>query len=283
MSWVVYLKASVEVIICLSIFSLLVYLYIRYKDNNLKIPLLIGSVCILVFLIIDSLLLRGTIFKINEGLENTEIKTLSSTNRTDLDYQTLSKGFMIGESLSIEEIDGLENISGAAYFELMNKFYPVGTILIMEKNPSESLKFGTWKLLSENKNVKDQVRCLMVSSTGPNSNYPEIGGLANVSLTQNQIPYHDHTIFKRNYSDNEDKHKVFKIGPNANYKLILDSISRQEADKFGTNCTDPECVKTGTASDTKMQQLVKDKHFKTSVDHNNISPFIALNIWVRTN
>ncbi len=282
MSWV-YLKASVEVIICLSIFSLLIYLYNRYKDDNLKIPLIIGSICILTFLIIEFLLLRGTNFNINEGLENTEIKTLPSSNKSDLDYQTITKGFMDGKSLNIEEIDGLENISGAAYFELMNKFYPVGTILIMEKNPSESLKFGTWKLLSEDKNVKNQVRCLMVSATGPNSKYPEIGGLANVPLTQNQIPYHDHTIFKRNNSDNEDKHKVFKIGPNANYKLILDSISREEAEKFGTNCTDPECVKTGTASDTKMQQLVNDKHFKYDVAHNNISPFIALNIWVRTN
>lgn len=282
MSWIVYFKACVEIVICLAILSLLVYLFIRYKNNNLKTPLIIGFICISVFLILDSLLLRGTIFKINEGLENTEIKTLSSTNRTDLDYQTLSKGYLVGNSLSIEEIDGLESISGAAYLEIMNKFYPVGTILIMEKNPSESLKIGTWKLLSEYKNVKDQVRCLMVSATGPDSEYPEIGGLTNVPLTQNQIPYHDHTIFKRNYSDNEDKHKVFKIGKNANFKLVLDSISRQEAEKFGTNCTDPECVKTGTASDTKMQRLITDKHFKYDVAHNNISPFIALNIWVRT-
>ena len=286
MSWIVYLKACVEVIICLSIFSLLVYLYYRYKDNNLKIPLIIGFICILAFLIVDSLILRGTIFKINEGLDNvssdnTSSNVLPNSNRSDLDYQKLSKGYLTGETLNIREIDGVENISGGAFIEFMEKLYPIGTILFMDKNPKESLKFGEWELLSKNKNFSD-VRCLMVSATGPTDKYPEKGGLANIPLTQNQIPYHDHTLFLTSNSDNEDKHKTFKLGPNANYKMNLDSISRQEAEKYGTNCKDPECVKTGTASDKKMQALVDEKYFKYDIPHNNISPFIALNVWVRT-
>ena len=280
MSWIVYLKASIEVVVCLSIFSLLIYLYIRYKDDNLKIPLIIGSVCILAFLIIDSLLLRGTIFKINEGLDNVSSNVLPNSNRSDLDYQKLSKGFLTGNTLNIKEIDGVENMSGGAFIEFMEKLYPVGTILFMDKNPKEKLKFGEWELLSKNKNFSD-VRCLMVSATGPTDKYPEKGGLANVPLSQNQIPYHDHTLFLTSNSDNEDKHKTFKLGTNANYKMNLDSISRQEADKYGTNCKDPECVKTGTASDTKMKSLIDSKYFKYDVLHNNISPFVALNVWVR--
>lgn len=292
MSWLIYFKAIIELVLILVILG--VFIIVSFK-SNVKPPLsqIITLCSLAILLLLSAIFLRGTIFKMTEGLDNvedqtsTESKTLENikildndfTKRTDDDYNNLSKGFIGENILRIKEINGVENISGKAFKDIFDSLYPIGTILIMDKNPKELLKFGEWELLNKYKNF-DDLRFLSLVSPG-NKDIQELGGFANVNLNQTNIPFHDHSIFTEQTTDKRDKHKVFKY-ENPNIKLQLSSIYKGESDKIGTNCTDPDCIKSKQSlADNQFKALDKNGYFMESKGHNNISPFIAVKVWVR--
>lgn len=289
MSWLIYFKAIVELIAILFIGFILIYFVFQEKkeDENINFGVILTLSVLIIVLIFDAFFLRESAFKIVEGLDNvendnTENKDLTNDfdKRTNEDYNNLSNGYLDGKILRIKEIKGVESISGKAYKDIFDSLYPVGTILIMEKNPKETLKFGEWELLNNVKKFKD-LRYLSLVSPGYN-NIKDLGGLANVNLTQENIPYHDHTIFTEQTTGEADYHKVFKY-ESPSIKLQLDSISRDESKKIGKeNCTDPECIRSKNTIADDQFNLLNDKHyFMYNVPHSNISPFIAVNVWVR--
>lgn len=289
MSWLIYFKAIVELIAILFIgFILIYFLYqSKKKDENINFSVILTLSVLIIVLILDAFFLRESAFKIVEGLDNvenisTENKDLTNEfdKRTIEDYNNLSNGYLDGKILRIKELKGVESITGKAYRDIFDSLYPIGTILIMEKNPKETLKFGEWELLSNVKKFKD-LRYLSLVSPGYN-NIKDLEGLANVKLTQENIPYHDHTIFTEQTTGEANYHKVFKY-QSPNIKLQLDSIERDESKKIGKeNCTDPECIRSKNTIADDQFNLLNDKHyFMYNVPHSNISPFIAINVWVR--
>ena len=263
MSWLIYFKAIVELIAILFIGFILIYFVFQAKkeDENISFGVILTLSVLIIVLIFDAFFLRESAFKIVEGLDNvendnTENKELTNDfdKRTNEDYNNLSNGYLDGKILRIKEIKGVESITGKAYRDIFDSLYPVGTILIMEKNPKETLKFGEWELLNNVKKFKD-LRYLSLVSPGYN-NIKDLGGLANVNLTQENIPYHDHTIFTEQTTGEADYHKVFKY-ESPSIKLQLDSIPRDESKKIGKeNCTDPECIRSkNTIADDQFNLL----------------------------
>lgn len=289
MSWLIYFKAIVELIIILFVGFILIYFIVqaKKKNENIGFGVILTFSVLMIVLILDAFFLRESAFKIVEGLDNVENNNIDNkilTNELDKrsieDYNNLSNGYLDGNVLKIKEIKGVESITGKAYKDIFDSLYPVGTILIMEKNPKEILKFGEWELLNNVKKFKD-LRYLTLVSPGY-KDVKDLGGLANVVLTQENIPYHDHTIFTEQTTGKADYHKVFKY-ENPNIKLQLDSITKGESKKIGKeNCIDPECIKSNnTMADDQFKSLDDKNYFMDNVPHSNISPFIAVKVWVR--
>lgn len=289
MSWLIYFKAIIELIIILFVGFILIYFIVqaRKKNESIGFGVILTFSVLMIVLILDAFFLRESAFKIVEGLDNVEnnntenkILTNELDKRSIEDYNNLSNGYLDGNVLKIKEIKGVESITGKAYKDIFDSLYPIGTILIMEKNPKEILKFGEWELLNNVKKFKD-LRYLSLVSPGY-KDVKDLGGLANVVLTQENIPYHDHTIFTEQTTGKADYHKVFKY-QSPNIKLQLDSITKGESKKIGKeNCTDPECIKSkNTMADDQFKSLDDKNYFMDNVPHSNISPFVAVKVWVR--
>lgn len=251
--WKEYLKFSVELIICLIIFGLLIFLI---QTKGIKTALLVCLVCLIVFGFIDCFLIRGSWFKINENLDNVESDNNLSEN--DKFLQKIQKGYITNYKdkggLKIKNLEVSNNIEGPALKEIINLLYPVDSIIISDKNPGETLGIGKWKLLiNEDENLRFVKLANPNNSTIKDNNL--IGGDSGVKLSQDQIPFHDHNIFDYQTVQGFTYHKVFCDTDGATHKFVVRSLIENGDEK------------TGVADE--------------EVPHNNIPPFIAANFWVR--
>lgn len=253
-NWQAYLKILIEFVVCCLIVALLIYLF---KTKDLNIALIIGLVVIIIFGILDCFLIRGTCFKISENLENEEEepkkeKTLDDLKDEDKKIQKILKGYLNGKELKIKNLKVSEKIEGAAIKKALNVLYPVGSLLISDKNPSETLGFGEWSLLV---NPDSDLRFIKLVDPNEKERNNLTGGENVVKLEQKHIPYHDHNIFDYQTVQGFTYHMVFCDVDGAAHKFVVRSFT--------------EGNDAGAYKETKEQ------------GHNNIPPFIAVNLWVR--
>lgn len=251
--WKEYLKFSIELIICLIIFGLLIFLI---QTKGLKTALIICLICLIVFGIIDCFLIRGSWFKISENLDNIESDNNLSEN--DKFLQKILKGYIkdyeVDGGLKIKDLEVSGNIEGPALKEIINLVYPIDSIIISDKNPEETLGIGKWKLLVDNKEDLRFIKLVNPNNLSIKDNNLT-GGESGISLSQDQIPYHDHNIFDYQTVQGFTYHKVFCDSDGATHKFVVRSLI-EDGDKD-----------TGLADE--------------EAPHNNIPPFIAANFWVR--
>ena len=145
-----------------------------------------------------------------------------------------------------------EKIEGAAIKKALNVLYPVGSLLISDKNPSETLGFGEWSLLV---NPDSDLRFIKLVDPNEKERNNLTGGENVVKLEQKHIPYHDHNIFDYQTVQGFTYHMVFCDVDGAAHKFVVRSFT--------------EGNDAGAYKETKEQ------------GHNNIPPFIAVNLWVR--
>lgn len=271
MTWVTYLKASVEIILIIFLGCLMFYLF---KTQPLSHAIGISVFLIILFVVLDGFLLRGTFFKIKEGFDESNLDGLSEKEQM---IQKVLKGYNKEDNkeLKIKNLKVTNKLECVKSYDIFEYLFPKGTILIMEKNPQDVYKFGEWKALAAPDGLENRVRFLRIKKPGDKhyntddkGNYI-IDSFNAVDLTEKQIPYHDHDIFTRQTVAKRSHHKVFAEGTDpkdikAAYKLYVNSITRSEAEN-STNDT--------------FKSLAD--HFVYNTPHNNISPFISFNMWER--
>lgn len=271
MTWVTYLKASVEIILIIFLGCLMFYLF---KTQPLSHAIGISVFLIILFVVLDGFILRGTFFKIKEGFDESSLEGLSEKEQM---IQKILKGYNKNDNkeLRIKNLKVTDKLECVKSYDIFDKLFPIGTILIMKENPQDVYKFGKWEKLAAPDGMKDRVRFLRIKKPGDkhyntddSGNYI-IDSFNAIDLTEKQIPFHDHDVFTYQIVSKRNKHKIFDQGTKrkdikAAYKLYVNSITKDEA-KNSTNAT--------------FKSLANQ--FVENTPHNNISPFISFNMWER--
>lgn len=196
-----------------------------------------------------------------------------------------------GADVGISDVTGLEErLSSIETFDsnIFNLIYPVGSIYMSVNSTSPATLFGgTWE------QVKDRF-LLSAGNTYTNGN---TGGEATHKLTQNEMPSHTHTQNSHTHTQNAHRHEA---GTNNNFFLVsksnvaLNSTNRSwtSSSESGVNYVyvSPEDNVGGinedlyTAYSTATNQSTTATNQDTggSQAHNNMPPYLVVNVWKRT-
>ena len=138
---------------------------------------------------------------------------------------------------------------------LVNIIYPVGSIYISTNNVSPATFIGgTWEQIND--------KFLLAGSSG-NYPYGSIGGAANVTLTENQIPAHKHTMEGGSYA--------WLWGANSSSDVVHFNSS---------NAT--QAASTGNRVYTRQGVWNKTVNTGGGAAHNNMPPYLSVYMWKRT-
>lgn len=258
MSWLTYLKSSLEIIITIIICCLIFYLFYTQTPNK---AICLSILIIVCFFLIDGFLLRGTFFKVKEGFEDS-----FDLSEREKRLQNILKGYVNNENQDYLKIKNLKingKINGQGFYDIFNYIYPVGTVLISEKDPFTIFHYGRWEPLNYKENDKGKVRFLRIKKKGDGHVDEDYKDYENVLLQEEEIPFHDHYLFNSQITSGRNHHKVFSRSKPSN-KLYVNSITHNEALESG---------------DEYFKSI--SKQFSEPTPHNNISPFVSFNIWER--
>lgn len=158
---------------------------------------------------------------------------------------------------SVKVGDGSTNYKDLKYISGLNASHPIGSIYmtINEVNPSV-LFGGTWELL------KDR----FLVGAGNSYQVGEIGGEATHTLTVDEMPNHSHIncIYNQNNTYYDMAFNAIRLKTGANAYEWVDIENEHKT--AGSNGGDP-CGITRSVGRNKP--------------HNNLPPFLAVNIWKR--
>ena len=163
--------------------------------------------------------------------------------------------------------------------DLINTIYPVGSIYMSVNSTNPSVLFGgTW----------EQIKDTFLLATGDTYANGSTGGEATHTLTENEMPSHTHIQDSHNHTQNAHNHTQnphsHTIGSLARYDTsgkgsaaVGDGYGAIQNYKTGdTTATNKE------ATATNNPQTATNQNTGGGQAHNNMPPYLAVNIWKRT-
>lgn len=163
--------------------------------------------------------------------------------------------------------------------DLINTIYPVGSIYMSVNSTNPSVLFGgTW----------EQIKDTFLLATGDTYANGSTGGEATHTLTENEMPSHTHIQNSHNHTQNAHNHTQnphsHTIGSLARY-----TISGKGAAAVGDGYGNTQNYHTGSttatnneATATNNPQTATNQNTGGGQAHNNMPPYLAVNIWKRT-
>lgn len=138
-------------------------------------------------------------------------------------------------------IGGGSDVTKEAIFEII---YPVGSIYLSISDMSPSILFGlgTWEKIEDT----------FLLASGPNYNLGTSGGEAEHTLTEDEMPTHSHEFLRHQLWRNEE-----------------DPVDTTVDDGYGASNKTLAIYKDSTSSIGGSQA------------HNNMPPYLAINVWKR--
>ena len=183
--------------------------------------------------------------------------------------------------------------------DLINTIYPVGSIYMSVNSTNPSVLFGgTW----------EQIKDTFLLATGDTYANGSTGGEATHTLTENEMPSHTHIQDSHNHTQNSHNHtqnshdhsvgqdrKFLVFGKNDNWRYTtarqMQSTSGSYYYPYSDKNTSGLNELTNTASKTATNQATTATNQATTATnqntgggqaHNNMPPYLAVNIWKRT-
>ena len=214
------------------------------------------------------------IFEFVDKLTN-ESDTVVNRLEPQIDFYRDENGdliLQIGDDASGKGIDRSEVLN-------FNDIYPVGSIYMSVVNTSPSVLFGgTW----------EQIKDTFLLATGDTYANGSTGGEATHTLTENEMPTHthiqdthNHTLNAHNHTQNPHSHT---IGSLARY-----NISGKGVAAVGDGYGNSNNYKTGNTTATNKEatatnnpQTATNQNTGGGQAHNNMPPYLVVNIWKRT-
>lgn len=165
---------------------------------------------------------------------------------------------------------------------ILEQIYPVGAIYISTNNTSPSSIFGgTW----------EQIEDKFLLASGSTYANGATGGEATHTLTESEMPNHAHNYYRP--ANVTDAHALtVREMPSHGHNVVVDGVT--EYINRGTGDTVPLLVGTRTMGYTTEAQgdglghthTIGDESWQTADvgggnAHNNMPPYLAVNMWVR--
>ena len=163
--------------------------------------------------------------------------------------------------------------------DLINTIYPVGSIYMSVNSTNPSVLFGgTW----------EQIKDTFLLATGDTYSNGSTGGEATHTLTENEMPSHTHIQDSHNHTQNAHNHTQ---NPHSH---TIGSLTRYVANgkavaAVGDGYGNTQNYKTGDTTATNKEatatnnpQTATNQNTGGGQAHNNMPPYLAVNIWKRT-
>ena len=163
--------------------------------------------------------------------------------------------------------------------DLINTIYPVGSIYMSVNSTNPSVLFGgTW----------EQIKDTFLLATGDTYANGSTGGEATHTLTENEMPSHTHIQDSHNHTQNAHNHTQnphsYTIGSLARY-----NISGKGVAAVGDGYGNSNNYKTGNTTATNKEatatnnpQTATNQNTGGGQAHNNMPPYLVVNVWKRT-
>ena len=167
---------------------------------------------------------------------------------------------------------------------ILSQIYPVGAIYISTSDTSPSTIFGgTWNKIED--------KFLIASS----STYTKgsTGGEATHTLTEYELPQHQHKFDKPANVTNEHALTTLEMPPHNHYVRVACGADAYKCANTGDNfyqLCDPDAYRTFSTENSGQGQghthTIEDVSGYTAFvgrdqAHNNMPPYLAVNMWVR--
>ena len=190
------------------------------------------------------------------------------------------------------EQDGRLSLLEGTVNDLFDLIYPVGSIYMSVNSTNPSVFFGgTW----------EQIKDTFLLATGDTYANGSTGGEATHTLTENEMPSHTHIQNSHNHTQNSHNHtqNSHNHTQNAHHHALTGSksVGIQEGDRlrvgYGSasgskntnNATATNKATTATnnsATATNNPQTATNKYAGGGQAHNNMPPYLVVNVWKRT-
>ena len=230
-------------------------------------------------------------------ISGTNIKTINNTSLLGSGNISIQGGgtVTVDDSLSTTSTNPVQNkvITGALngkansshthlssdVTDLIDVIYPVGSIYMSVNSVNPSTLFGgTW----------EQIKDTFLLATGDTYANGSTGGEATHTLTVNEMPSHTHIQDSHNHTQNAHNHTQnphsHTIGSLARY-----NISGKGSAAVGDGAGNAQNYKTGNTTATNKEatatnnpQTATNQNTGGGQAHNNMPPYLAVNIWKRT-
>ena len=164
----------------------------------------------------------------------------------------------------------------------LNDVYPVGSIYMSVNDVNPSTLFGgTWSkiegaflLASGRIEIEPNVEIEFANGAS--------GGEAIHTLTTNEMPSHTHTQDSHNHSQNDHSHLLPNSVVVYNASLSRGLVSNASSTKVALNSTLSSQMGTIGAKGTNNATTATNQNTGGGQAHNNMPPYLAVNVWKRT-
>jgi hypothetical protein len=185
--------------------------------------------------------------------------TIGASSATTGAFTTVTASSTVTAASHINTTSGQFQLNGTNIF---NKIYPVGSIYINASNstnPGTLLGFGTWAAFGAGK-----VPVGIDSSDTDFDTAEETGGAKTHTLTESEIPSHQHLLFK-----------------NVGVGNIGDTTASLSAAHFYANGSQSYRIRK-SGSTYSEPDLALSSTVGSDTAHNNVQPYIVVYMWKRT-
>lgn len=204
--------------------------------------------------------------ELNEEIDNLNVKCITSKNNA---FSLDSQGNLVVNSITTNS--GGSSSGGMSQSEVVDLIYPIGSIYMSVNNVSPSTLFGgTWA----------QIKDTFLLSAGDTYTNASTGGEASHTLTTSELPSHSHGIPSLSGSTSgAGAHNHAVIGTSANNGgsgVFCETWANRSNDRNGYTSS------VGDHSHSVTTNASNTNNAGSGSAHNNMPPYLVVNIWKRT-
>ena len=217
--------------------------------------------------------LNDWIFDYNNGE-----KTITFRTSNDIPNKISYYGLGADEEVYVKNVKLYANSIANNVNNIVDMIYPIGSIYMSVNSTSPQILFGgTW----------EQIKDTFLLSSGDTYSNGATGGSATVSLSESQMPRHNHSTNAHSHSaDDSGEYFVTSTQSTANNtRVTYSSSGNRMVDGFNTTDsifhhranTNSKSPSTKYTGGTGTSESASD-----GSAHENMPPYLAVNVWKRT-
>lgn len=197
------------------------------------------------------------------------------------------------------DLSNLSSTGEAKFTNILEQCYPVGSIYMSVNNvsPATLFGFGTW----------EQIKDTFLLACGDTYSNADTGGASTVTLTTNEIPSHNHSASSDSTGAHTHAKGTFEITGSVNFRNDFGKYQRATGSGAFSATSSGTVARPDGGGDVGETSYNRTASFKASDNwsgatqskgdhshtitvnnngggqaHNNMPPYLAVNIWKRT-